>query len=346
MSSSSTTPCRRGSGRRRADRRGRTRGRLRPVVAARVRPHRLPRLRRRPPTPAPGGRTAPRSSPRPTPSTRDRTTFNDVERAQIYLAWRTVAEDYAPFDVNVTTRQPGPVGAHPHEQPADRTYGMPVVISPTNVRRHRLRLRRARPTSACFGVVGATDYQPAWIFTNGSGHRRLQHRPGRQPRGRPHLRPEPRRHQPGVLLRRRQGLGARSWARPTAAARRSGRAGSTPTPTTPRTTWPIIARTAPVAGRRPRRHGCRPPPRWPPGPPRPGLITSRTDTDAFSFSRRRGRDRDRHRSGRLLQPRRPADRPRPAGRPVATVDPTADIAERRARWRPRWMVDLPVTAAS
>ena len=43
----------------------------------------------------------------------DPTTFSEIERAQIYLAWQTVAEDYAPFDVNVTTRA-GPLGPHPH----------------------------------------------------------------------------------------------------------------------------------------------------------------------------------------------------------------------------------------
>ncbi|NYE38692.1 hypothetical protein F4692_003842 [Nocardioides cavernae] len=97
----------------------------------------------------------------------DPSTFSDVERAQIYLAWQTVAEDYAPFDVNVTTRQPA-ASALTRSSASDPTFGMPVVITPTN-----------SVGSGCgcggmayvgvMGNAGANDYQPAWIFTSGSG---------------------------------------------------------------------------------------------------------------------------------------------------------------------------------
>jgi hypothetical protein len=97
----------------------------------------------------------------------DPTTFNEEERAQIYLAWRVVSEDFAPFDVNVTTRQPA-ASALSRTSSADQTYGFPVVITPTN---------SVGTSCACgglsyvgmFGGVNATDYQPAWAFTNGSG---------------------------------------------------------------------------------------------------------------------------------------------------------------------------------
>ena len=97
----------------------------------------------------------------------DRATFNETERAQIFLAWKVVAEDFAAFDVNVTTRRPDP-SALIRTSSLDPTYGMPVVITPTN-----------SVGSGCscggvayvgvLGLVGGTAYQPAWIFTNGAG---------------------------------------------------------------------------------------------------------------------------------------------------------------------------------
>lgn len=97
----------------------------------------------------------------------DRTTFNETEQAQIFLAWKVVAEDFAAFDVNVTTRRPDP-SALTRSSSLDLTYGMPVVITPTN---------SVGAGCSCggvayvgvFGLVGGTAYQPAWIFTNGSG---------------------------------------------------------------------------------------------------------------------------------------------------------------------------------
>lgn len=97
----------------------------------------------------------------------DRTTFTEVERAQIFLAWQVVAEDFAPFDVNVTTRVPA-ASALTRTSAADLTYGMPVVITSTN---------SVGAGCSCggvayldvFDVVGTTEYAPAWIFTNGSG---------------------------------------------------------------------------------------------------------------------------------------------------------------------------------
>lgn len=97
----------------------------------------------------------------------DRTTFTEVERAQIFLAWQVVAEDFAPFDVNVTTRVPA-TSALTRTSVADLTYGMPVVITSTN---------SVGTGCSCggvayldvFDVVGTTEYAPAWIFTNGSG---------------------------------------------------------------------------------------------------------------------------------------------------------------------------------
>ncbi|SEC97107.1 Metallo-peptidase family M12 [Nocardioides exalbidus] len=97
----------------------------------------------------------------------DASTFNEEERAQIFLAWKVVSEDYAPFDVNVTTKKPD-TSALTRTSTADTTYGMPIVITPTN---------SVGESCACgglsyvgmFGTVNGTGYQPSWAFTYGAG---------------------------------------------------------------------------------------------------------------------------------------------------------------------------------
>lgn len=53
-----------------------------------------------------------------------------AQRDAIYEIWSRVAEDYLPFDVNVTTRDPGVEGLR-RTSPADQNYGQRIVISPT-----------------------------------------------------------------------------------------------------------------------------------------------------------------------------------------------------------------------
>ena len=48
-------------------------------------------------------------------------TFNDTEREQIQSIWQRVAEDYAPFDVDVTTQDPGRRGDRPDQRRATST---------------------------------------------------------------------------------------------------------------------------------------------------------------------------------------------------------------------------------
>lgn len=93
--------------------------------------------------------------------------FSDAERAQVYLAWRSVAEDFAPFDVDVTTRQPS-TDELVRSSRTDPTWGMPVVITDTN----SVGARCGCAGVSYVGVMGAVDgqqYQPAWVFTDGSG---------------------------------------------------------------------------------------------------------------------------------------------------------------------------------
>jgi hypothetical protein len=94
--------------------------------------------------------------------------FNATELARIAGVWQRVAEDYAPFDVDVTTEDPGPA-AITRSSVADNEYGTRVVISPTNT---------IYSSCSCGGVayIGVFDttsshayMQPAWVFTRGVG---------------------------------------------------------------------------------------------------------------------------------------------------------------------------------
>ena len=271
----------------------------------------------------------------------DRATFNDVERAQVYLAWRTVAEDYAPFDVNVTTLRPDP-SALSRTSSLDQTYGIPVVISPTN-----------SVGSGCgcggisyvgiFGTVGATDYQPAWIFTNGSGTggydmgQIISHEVGHT-FGLSH---------DGTSQASYYG-GAKGWG-PIMGASYDRRAshwssGEYADANNLEDDTAIIARTAPVVADD-HANGLLGATRLTAGTATAGSITTRTDTDAFTFSA----------YGRTaLTVGGPAGFSNldvrltilsSLGAAVATIDPTADVADDTSM-SATWSVDLPATAAT
>ena len=271
----------------------------------------------------------------------DRSTFSDVERAQIYLAWRTVAEDYAPFDVNVTTVRPDP-SALTRTSTSDQTYGMPVVISPTN-----------SVGSGCgcggisylgiFGTVGATDYQPAWIFTDGSGTggdnmgQIISHEVGHT-FGLSH---------DGTSQASYYG-GAKGWG-PIMGASYGRRAshwssGEYADANNVQDDTAVIARTAPVVADD-HANGPLGATQLAAGTAMPGMITTRTDTDAFTFSA----------YGRTaLAVAGPAGSSNldvrltilsSLGVTVATIDPAADIAD-DASMSATWSVDLPATTAT
>ena len=94
--------------------------------------------------------------------------FSATELTRIAGVWQRVAEDYAPFDVDVTTEDPGEA-AITRSSSGDTVYGTRVVISPTN---------SIYSDCSCGGVayVGVFDtpsshsyFQPAWVFTRGVG---------------------------------------------------------------------------------------------------------------------------------------------------------------------------------
>lgn len=94
----------------------------------------------------------------------DRGSFNDTELADIQTVWRRVAEDFAPFDVNVTTRYPGEA-ALVRDSTSDPYFGTRVLITPNTFY-----------SCSCGGVayVGTFDYQgsdyyqPALVFNGGA----------------------------------------------------------------------------------------------------------------------------------------------------------------------------------
>lgn len=89
----------------------------------------------------------------------DPTTFNTEEQTIIQQVWLRVAEDYAPFDVDVTTEYPGEA-ALTRANSSDQNYGMRALISP---------ISSYIGNYGGIAYVGAFDdvgdyYKPALIF--------------------------------------------------------------------------------------------------------------------------------------------------------------------------------------
>jgi hypothetical protein len=99
----------------------------------------------------------------------DPSTFTSAEKAYVQEVWRIVAEKYAPFDVDVTTQDPG-ASAYNRDASTDQTYGDHVLISDD----------AGAVNSACSGscsgiaLVGTFDstwdsdsyLEPAWVFSS------------------------------------------------------------------------------------------------------------------------------------------------------------------------------------
>lgn len=90
----------------------------------------------------------------------DPTTFNQQEQDTIQYIWQRVAEDYAAFDVDVTTQDPGDAGIF-RSGSTDQTYGTRVVISPTNFTNQSI------GGIAYVGVFNYTGtfYKPAFVMS-------------------------------------------------------------------------------------------------------------------------------------------------------------------------------------
>jgi len=90
----------------------------------------------------------------------DPTTFDDNERNNIISIWNRVAEDYIPFDIDVTTEQPSTT-ALIRSSTSDTTYGTQIVVT-----------KKGTISCTCGGIayigmvamINNTAYQPAWVF--------------------------------------------------------------------------------------------------------------------------------------------------------------------------------------
>lgn len=90
-------------------------------------------------------------------------TFNSTELIRIQNIWKRVAEDYAPFDINVTTKDPG-VDAIVRSSSSDNVFGSHQVIT-------RDFTKATNSPCGCggFAYVGVFDntgstYKPAFVF--------------------------------------------------------------------------------------------------------------------------------------------------------------------------------------
>lgn len=89
--------------------------------------------------------------------------YNDNERTLIQEIWQRVAEDFAPFDVDVTTQDPGAAGIV-RSGAGDQVYGARALITPSNAVDYLC-------GGECVGIayidvfnqVGGNS-QPVWVF--------------------------------------------------------------------------------------------------------------------------------------------------------------------------------------
>lgn len=102
----------------------------------------------------------------------DPTTFNATERETVQSVWQRVAEDYAPFDVDVTTQDPGQ-DAITRSDVTDEFYGTRALVTPSAATQSQL------CRSTCGGIAyinvfntpsNHSRYQPAWIFPQSLGN--------------------------------------------------------------------------------------------------------------------------------------------------------------------------------
>ncbi len=268
-------------------------------------PHRLPRLRRphhRQRAPAPPGTT----SPAPPGTFRQRRRASPTTEQQvIQKIWARVAEDFAPFNVDVTTQDPG-VEALRQERHRRRPLGHPRRHHPGRHARTRLGRRRLHR------LVQLQQRHPGL---------RLQHQREERRRGRHATRSAtpsasattaPRRWGTTAATAAAPPPGARSWGRrysPNVTQWSKGEyAGAnnprTTSPSSPRRTASPTAPTTSATARPP------PSPLLPQGASRVGpvygVVERNTDADYFSFYANAGADlAHRQPAAARAEPRRP-----------------------------------------
>ena len=166
--------------------------------------------------------------------------LSDTELADIQSIWQRVAEDYAPFDVDVTTADPGAAALDPQRARATRRTARARWSSPSNA---AMSVVCAGP-AAGMAYVGVFDLTirprllPAGLGVpeEALGQRREGHRRGGSHEVGHNLGLRPRRQRPRTATTPGRAAGRRSWGSATTGRSPSGAAASTPARTTSRTT--------------------------------------------------------------------------------------------------------------
>lgn len=95
--------------------------------------------------------------------------FSSEERAKVQQIWAIVAEDYAPFDVDVTTQDPG-TDRLIRSSSTDSEYGTRVLVTPSNDPFTVICSKKCGGVAylGVFDRVGV-EAQPAWVFPQALG---------------------------------------------------------------------------------------------------------------------------------------------------------------------------------
>jgi hypothetical protein len=96
--------------------------------------------------------------------------FSDREKRIVQSVWARVAEDYAPFNVDVTTEEPREARIH-RTTKRDKVFGTRVLISESGDAHSRICSRQCGGVSFLnvFSVAGRAHrrHQPSWVFPAG-----------------------------------------------------------------------------------------------------------------------------------------------------------------------------------
>ena len=95
----------------------------------------------------------------------DPATWSQAEHDTIQSVFQRVAEDYRPFDVDVTTQDPG-AAALDRSSAADTQFGTRVLVTPSSDAATRICGNGCGGVAfvGVYNLVGSSYYQPAWVF--------------------------------------------------------------------------------------------------------------------------------------------------------------------------------------
>ncbi|MGZ5400286.1 MAG: hypothetical protein ACXWDM_09750 [Nocardioides sp.] len=92
-------------------------------------------------------------------------TWSQAEHDTIQSVYQRVAEDFRPFDVDVTTQDPGPADLN-RSSAADTQFGTRVLVTPSTDAATRICSNNCGGVAfvGVYNQVGSSYYHPAWVF--------------------------------------------------------------------------------------------------------------------------------------------------------------------------------------